>query len=683
MKRKFVFGAAAFLFISALLLLQVGPAEAQPSSPFVVSHLRSLGVSPPVSQLPAAHFARVPHEIPLRIPPAVGPGPQKPSSGSGGVQTIPGPTLPSTEGPKIKGIGYNGTWPPDPNIAVGKTYTPAGTTEKKGYIVQVVNTEIAVFDKSEVLKGIVGLDGIPGLLQEKNLSDLWAGTACAVNDGDPIVQYDEAANRWLITQIGSLAGPYSECLALSTTGDPTGSYYLWQDSHFGSYLNDYPKFGVWPTETTSGSPSPNSAYLATYNLFVPLGLSYAFAGAQLCAYDRSEMLNGKSVTIICTSPGVIANPSYLPSDLDGPRPTGWSPPGYFLDFDSTSSLSLYEIQPDFADGTALLTQEPDISVPPFNEACNGGNCIPQPGTSQLLASLGDRLMYRLAYRVVNGHAWMVVDHSVAVGNKHHGSVGISWYELRASTVSDPFSLYQQGTFAPDSADRWMGSVAMDGLGDIALGYSKSSGSIYPEIDFAGRTPSMPLGTLSGETQLQAGYGSQLGTNRWGDYTALRIDPDNDTTFWYTDEYYNSSSDHQWSTFIGSFTIAGSSGGSGSGSGSGSGGNGVDFALSVSPATQTLCRSNSTSCSNSSQFSVSVSSTSGLSSPVQLGVSGLPSKTTATFVPNPVGSSGDKSDTDTLTITVGQHGSTGQFGVSITGTDSSGSASAPLTLTVNK
>ena len=197
---------------------------------------------------------------------------------------------------------------------------------------------------------------------------------------------------------------------------------------------------------------------------------------------------------------------------------------------------------------------PDIAVASFAPACGGGTCIVQPNKQQL-DSLGDRLMYRLAYRVFRDHASMVVNHSVTAGS----SVGVRWYELRAPIGTTAFGLYQQGTFAPDSNYRWMGSAAMDGAGNIAIGYSKSSSSVYPSIAIASRTPAMPLGTMGTESILQAGAGAQTTYNRWGDYTSLRIDPSDDTTFWYTNEYYSRNSvlfNYNWSTAIASFTAGG-------------------------------------------------------------------------------------------------------------------------------
>src|SRR5436190_10082042 len=469
---------------------------------------------------------------PKPLPPR-GAGPGGTSPHDGALQHEEGPHLPVDSKTKFGGIGASGYIPPDPNIAVGKT-----GSNGLGYIVQMVNSQIAVFNKSGAL-----------LSGPTSLSSLWTslGGACAgSNAGDPVVQYDAAADRWLVTQLGSTSGPtYSECIAFSATNDPRGSYNLYKYD-FGGSLNDYPKFGVWPTAT-------NSAYLASYNMFAN---GQTFTGAQLCAYDRMAMINhGSSPAAVCFT--VSNDGNFLPADLDGATPPADGTPGYFLNFETTSSLRLYQLSPNFPvpptpPTGALTAVAPDLAVAPFTPACNGGACIVQPN-SQKLDSLGDRLMYRLAYRMFSDHASMVVNHSVTAGS----SVGVRWYELQAPLATPTqFGIYQQGTFAPDAAYRWMGSAAMDGAGNIAIGYSKSSSSVYPSIAIASRTPAMALGTMGTETILQAGAGAQTTYNRWGDYSALRIDPSDDTTFWYTNEYYSRNSpffNFNWSTAIASFT----------------------------------------------------------------------------------------------------------------------------------
>jgi len=650
--RNIINAFAAFIFVTAVATaMTANPAGAQ-----TVSHPSSASVSPNLSDLPTAHWAQgqnlkmVPAPRPL---PPRGAGPGGAPQQDGALQHEEGPHLPVNSKTKFGGIGASGYIPPDPNIAVGLNH-----------IVQMVNSQLAVFNKSGAL-----------LTGPVALNTLWTslGGACAgSNAGDPVVQYDVAADRWLVTQLGSTTGPtYSECIAVSATNDPSGSYNLYAYD-FGTSLNDYPKFGVWPTAT-------NSAYLASYNMFDSTG---AFTGAQLCAYDRHSMLihSGSPASICVPAPLSVnldahGNPvpdgNFLPSDLDGPTPLTDGTPGLFLNFETNSSLRLYQLSVDFTTLTGTLSQAvPDIVVAPFTQACNGGACIVQPN-SQKLDSLGDRLMYRLAYRMFGDHASMVVNHSVVAGS----SVGVRWYELRAplatsTQLPNQFSVVQQGTFAPDSAYRWMGSAAMDGAGNIAIGYSKSSGSVYPSIAAASRTPATPTGTMGTESILQAGAGAQTTYNRWGDYTSLRIDPSDDTTFWYTNEYYSRNSvlfNFNWSTAIGSFTVAASS-------------SQPDFNLSASPSSLTIKRGQSASTT------VTVTATAGSNS-VNLSVSGLPKGVSASFTPSQVSvtaGGANASANSILKITANRNATTGGPNiVTITGSNGSASHGIPLSLTITQ
>lgn len=195
-----------------------------------------------------------------------------------------------------------------------------------------------------------------------------------------------------------------------------------------------------------------------------------------------------------------------------------------------------------------------ISVAQFAMACGGAaNCIPQKGVSAQLEVLGDRLMYRLAYRNFSDHqSWLVV-HDVASPG---GQVGERWYEFRAPEQSTSLGVYQQGTFAPDTNYRWMGSIAMDKAGDLALGYSTSSSGMFPSINYTGRVPSDTLGTMETEAAIVSGTGSQTGTSsRWGDYTSMAIDAADGCTFWYTNQYYIPTASFDWSTRIASFKFS--------------------------------------------------------------------------------------------------------------------------------
>ncbi|PYX93849.1 MAG: hypothetical protein DMG67_03235 [Acidobacteria bacterium] len=456
----------------------------------------------------------------------------------GALQTETTPAVATTAGLNFAGVG-NGDYGFTPNAAPPDTNGAVGATQ----YVQWVNESFAVFDKStgSLIKGPVAGNQL--------FQALGSSHPCAVNnDGDPIAQYDKQAGRWVLTQFSVTGGPpFFQCVAVSTTSDATGSYhvYAFQQPNF----NDYPKLGVWP-----------DAYYVTFNIF-----TNTFQGARVCAFDRAAMLSGAAATQVCFQLS-SSFASLLPADLDGASgatgstsapPAGT--PNFLVNFGS-NSLRLWRFHVDFATpGNSTLTGPTTIPVAAFAAACRGGGaCIPQSSTSQKLDSLADRLMYRLAYRNFGTHDALVVNHSVTVGKGKTSRAGIRWYELRSSTPgSGNFSVFQQGTFAPDSTFRWMGSIAMDKVGDIAVGYSASSSSVFPSIRYSGRVSSDALGTLESENVLQAGGGSQLtNLSRWGDYSSITIDPSDDCTLFYTTEYLKASGTFNWSTRIGSFKFPG-------------------------------------------------------------------------------------------------------------------------------
>jgi hypothetical protein len=442
----------------------------------------------------------------------------------------PAPTPTPTPAPSallnFDGLGNGGGYtpnaaPPDTNGAIGATQ-----------YVQWVNEAFAVYSKATGAR-LAGPTNGNQLFQS-----LGATHQCAVdNDGDPIVQYDKANNRWVLTQFavtnGATKGFY-ECIAVSQTSDATGAYnvYAFKEPNF----NDYPKFGVW-----------DDGYYATYNMFA----GNTFTGARLCAYDRSKMLTGAAATEQCfqlsSSFGGV-----LPADIDGSIAPPAGSPEYFISF-GANSLNVWKMHTDWATpASSTITGPSTIAVAAFSEACSGGTCIPQSGTTQQLDSLADRLMYRLAYRrFADGHEALVANHSVAPGTG--AASGIRWYELRISGGTP--SLFQQGTYAVDSNSRWMGSVAMDKVGNIAAAYSVSGTALQPSIRFATRAPGDAAGTLGAESSIIAGTGSQTATlSRWGDYSALTVDPVDDCTFWYTTEYLKTNGTFNWSTRIASFKL---------------------------------------------------------------------------------------------------------------------------------
>lgn len=521
------------LLLGYCLLFSRAPLMAQSaaSGPEVIPSVHH-DVSPALRDIPPAIPTGLLHEHPVKPL-----HPEKPFSGvaDGAVQTTQIAQLATiTSGLNFDGVGNgfvgpNGAFsvnsaPPDTNAAVGATQ-----------VVQWVNESFAVFDKATG-------NALHGPLAGNTLWNGFGGSCETSNSGDPIAQYDKAANRWFLSQ-PVFTSPFMICIAVSTTSDATGAFnrYAFPMDNFP----DYPKYGVW-----------SDGYYGSFNMFS----GNTFAGAKACSFDRSAMLSGAAATAVCFQLSSSFG-GLLPSDLDGATAPPAGSPNFFLNF-GTNLLNLWKFHVDFTTpANSTFTGPTVLGVPAFSEACGGGTCVPQAGTRQQLDSLGDRLMYRLAYRnftTAPAHESLVVNHSVRVsgGGKHGGEVdGVRWYEIRSPNAAP--TVFQQGTFSPDSNTRWMGSIAMDKVGDIAVGYSVSSSQIQPAIRFAVRTASDPAGTLEPETSIVAGTGSQLrNLNRWGDYSSMAIDPVDDCTFWYTTEYLKSSGTFNWSTRLASFRISG-------------------------------------------------------------------------------------------------------------------------------
>ena len=531
---------AALTFGSSLLVAGVSAPsvlagdKGDAVGPVEVSSAVYSDVSAPVRDLvgvaPAPSTDKEKKEKPLRVLPNKG---NALNQADGALQTTSGPLAGTTNGLNFAGVGagdyqwISDQWaPPDTNGAVGQTQ-----------YVQWVNTSFAVFDKAT---GAI-VSGFPKLG-----NSIWAGFAgggggCQTNnDGDPIVQYDKLANRWILTQFSVSTTPYLQCIAVSTTSDATGTYNRYAFTE--PYFNDYPKLGVWP-----------DGYYLTFNMFN----GNSFAGARACALDRAKMLTGDPAATqqcfqLSTSYGGL-----LPSDLDGTTPPPDGSPEFFLNFVNAfngNSLNLWKFHVDFTiPANSTFSRPSAIPVAAFSTAClGGGTCIPQRGTSNKLDSLADRLMYRLAYRNFGDHEVLVVNHSVTVS----GVTSVRWYEIRSPNGTP--GVFQQGTLGTsDGISRWMGSIAMDHSGDIALGYSASSSSVYPSIRYTGRVPGDPLGIMESETVIQPGAGYQAtGLTRWGDYSAMSVDPVDDCTFWYTNEYLNGNGTWNWSTRIASFKFPG-------------------------------------------------------------------------------------------------------------------------------
>jgi hypothetical protein len=540
--------------------------------------------------------------------------------------------LAAVNGTSFDGVGQgNSQFPYTVRYAPPDTVGEAGLTQ----YVQWVNASFAVFDKATgaVLYGPAGGNTI------------WSGFGgdCETrNDGDPIVQYDQLADRWIMTQFALPSSRnYLQCVAVSQTSDATGAWYRYAFPY--SQFPDYPKLAVWPT-----------AYVITFNMFGATGSS--FTGGLVCGYDRTQMLAGGPATQTCVQ---IPFASLLPADLEGKTLPPAGSPNYVLNRGS-NSLNLWKFTPNFASpANTTLTGPTSIPVSTFTAACSS-SCISQPGTNQKLDVLGDRLMYRLSYRNFGTREALVVNHSVVAGTV----TGIRWYELDI-TGGTP-SVRQQSTFAPaDGQNRWMGSAAMDQSGNIALGYTIGSSTMKPTIKFAGRDSTDPVNTLSMDTTLQSGGGSQLATlSRWGDYSTMSVDPSDDCTFWYTSEYLQLDGTFNWSTRVGSFKFA-------------SCGTSIPptptFTLGATPSSQTVTQGQSTT------YTAAVTPQNGYTGSGSFTVTGLPASATGTFSP---AAFSNGSGSTTLTVQTASNSPVGTYALNIVATDGTGSPVQSTTVTLN-
>jgi hypothetical protein len=443
--------------------------------------------------------------------------------------TLLGQLAPSIPAPILTfaGIPYPGVGcfcaPPDTNGEVGATQ-----------YVQIVNKAYQVFSKTTG----------SSVLGPKDIASIWSGFGgvCQTGGrGDPVVLYDQIAKRWIISQFAGTSIPTDECVAVSTTSDATGTWYRYA-FHIGSNFIDYPKLSVWP-----------DAYYMSINVFNSTGTAYL--GPQAVAFNRAQMIVGTTPASFIVMPILGSSfPPMLPADLDGPTLPSASAPNSYVLWPNTNTYRVYHFKvgvPFGSSPTFTLFASPASTG--FTQLCPGTRaCVPQLGTTDKLDALADRPMFRLAYRKFADHESLVGNFTVSSG----GVAGLRWFELRGVTAG-PVTVYQQSTYQPDTTWRWMGSAAMDGHGHMAIGFSASSATIHPQLRYAGRFATDPLNTLAqGEAHLFDGNGSQTGSfNRWGDYSDMTVDPVDDTTLWYTNEYYDTVSGFNWRTRIGKFQLA--------------------------------------------------------------------------------------------------------------------------------
>jgi hypothetical protein len=429
----------------------------------------------------------------------------------------------------VAGMGFSGVNPPDTVGDVGPSYYIQAINGSTG-------TPFTVHNKD----GSVAAG--PVLMETLATSNF-----CGNGLGDPIVLYDELDGRWLLSEFSSSGNRM--CVYISQTGDPiSGGWYAYDFS--ATNFPDYPKYAVWPDAYYVGT---NENSVAAY------------------ALERSAMLNGQAASLQrFTAPdlGGFAFQMITPSDLDGAMPPPAGAPAYFLRHNDDEShnpgsnnpnndfLEIFEFAVDFASpANSTFTGPFQVAIAEIDSNLCGlvsFNCIAQPGTSTTLDPLREVVMWRSQYRNFGTHEVLVGNLATDVNGNDRA--GVRWYELRKSGGN--WGLFQEGTYAIDSDSRWMGSAAMDGNGNIAVGYNVSSSSTFPSLRYAGRLASDPAGTLpQGENSLVAGTASNA-SNRYGDYSSLNVDPVDDCTFWFTGEYNTSS---QWSTRIGAFSFAGCGG----------------------------------------------------------------------------------------------------------------------------
>ena len=472
-------------------------------------------------------------------------------------RTLPAPSIPGTLA-NFEGLSNQDNFntfgfrvnPPDPNGEVGPNN-----------YVEMINLVFGVYNKAGTL-----------LVGPVDTGTLWSGFSipdCTDPSGDPVVLYDQFSDRWILTQFTTAGPEYYNCIAISTTGDPTGSYYRYA---FSTGLNfpDYPKYGNW-----------TDSYVITTREFGPT-VEY---GIGVYALEKNKMLVGDptardvSFFIDGNDPDLLplVGDGLLPADVDGkqkPKTDSAIPlvgtqddgGGYGATFDA---LNIWDLTVKWrSTPLASLALKTQLPTAPFDSifpcAPTARDCLPQPGITDPnqyldILSYRQRPTFRLAFRNFKTYETMVTNQSVEAAP---GVAGVRWYEIRRT--GSTYSLYQQGTFAPgDGVHRWMGSIAMDKKGGMGLGYSVVNGtSVYPGIRYTGRLAGDTLGDMTlGEGTVINGTGVQRTTNsRWGDYTDMTVDPVDDCTFWYVNEYYTAagqaSSTAGWQTRIASFKLPG-------------------------------------------------------------------------------------------------------------------------------
>ena len=494
------------------------------------------------------------------------------------------------------GLGFSGAVPPDPVVDVGPDYVIQATNSATG-------STVNIYDKTDG-----SLEVGPFSMQSLATS----GTDCATGAGDPIILYDEAASRWMLSEFSEFGNKL--CVYISITSDVmSGGWYSYEFS--ADFFPDYPKYAVWP----------DAYYVGTNE----------DSGPALYAMDRVSMLAGSPATMQrfqVSSLNAFAFQMLTPADLDGATPPPAGSPGIFIRHrddeahnagtanGSADQLEIYEMSINWNNPAASQLNGPTvINVAEFDSHFCGYttfSCLPQPNGATDLDPLREVVMWGLQYRNMGTY-------EVIVGTHVTDTTGTDvaaprWWELRRP-IGGNWAVHQEGTYSPDTRNRWMSSAAMDQTGNIALAYSIGSSTLNPGIRYTGRLATDPAGVMTqGETTIASGAGQQW-SERWGDYSSMSVDPEDGCTFWYTNEYTQANGN--WATRLASFSFDECLGGS--------------FSLSGSSLSQDLC----VPPNALTAIPVEVSALGGFSDDVSLSLTGLPSGFLASFSTNPVTPSG--------------------------------------------
>lgn len=551
--RAFITKVVILLIVAFTVLLPVVPAGAAPLpegpspqpdppaiGPFAGPVVSPVELNVDLRQLPAApKHPFAPHSAPQGAAPdnAVQ-SPSAPNGSSGPIQLSQPPTAMPAPATTFEGLAIGDTVagyvPPDPNGDVGPTY-----------YIQAVNTTIGIYNKNTGARLVV--------TQLDTMFASVGGCSTAVSNysTDPGALYDPLSGRWFISIVAandsvSAGGPTYACIAVSKTSDPvSGGWYLYAIQVDAMNFFDNPQLGIWP----------DGIYL-TGNRFKDFEAT--FIGSRIWSFNRAQLIGGGAVQTVYFDVDSTKYFGLLPSNLRGTPPPAGSP-NYLVAMDlfhtPATSLFVWKFHVDWKTiANSTFTGPATLTVAPYTHSRRYS--VPQPSGGELLDNRADWLMHQAQYRNIGGVESLWISHTAVpsgLSGNYNGVTGLGWYELRNLSAPTP-AVYQEGTYLPDTTYRWMGSLAVDNAGNMAIGYSASSASVFPSLRYAGRLVSDPLNLLGqGEATLFAGTGYQSNSyNRWGDYSGMSIDPVDDCTFWYTNEYYATSAAFSWHTRIGSF-----------------------------------------------------------------------------------------------------------------------------------